>query len=227
MALLPLLQIHTQAASLAAGVLPRRQATELELAFRGDGRGAFSWLQCFIAEEADWCATLGCPACVGLRVLHSEPFIRIIVVACRLSHHLQSSMNESGPQLPNFHFVIEATARAVETDDFWGPEFWEEIDGRAYHLEASVKELTRQCCEIRDAPQLQQRCISAKAATCRVKTSKIADRQLYLKREEQDWIGFIVKGVWSAILADAAQRGRDVHLSGESIAPPRMRSLTA
>lgn len=42
-------------------MLCTRVAADLELAFRGEARGAFSWLQCFITDEEDWCSTTGCP----------------------------------------------------------------------------------------------------------------------------------------------------------------------
>ena len=42
-------------------MLGDRNIFDLELIFRGEARGAFAWLQCFIAEEEDWCRTRGCP----------------------------------------------------------------------------------------------------------------------------------------------------------------------
>lgn len=59
--ILPVLQIHQQALQLAESFLCTREICDLELAFRGEARGAFSWLQCVIAEEEDWCSTRGCP----------------------------------------------------------------------------------------------------------------------------------------------------------------------
>ena len=42
-------------------MLGNRNIFDLELVFRGEARGAFAWLQCFIAEEEEWCLTRGCP----------------------------------------------------------------------------------------------------------------------------------------------------------------------
>lgn len=42
-------------------MLGDRNVFDLELVYRGEARGAFAWLQCFIAEEEDWCLTKGCP----------------------------------------------------------------------------------------------------------------------------------------------------------------------
>jgi hypothetical protein len=143
-----------------------RSAVDLELAFRGAARGAFSWLQCFVAEERDWCSTKGCPACVVLKILHSEPFIRIVVASCRLSAHLrdllllQQGVEQGGsenthhtqrasgcsPALPGFGFWLSAVHQAVSEDEFWGLHFWEDIEARAEHLELGVRDLVRQCC---------------------------------------------------------------------------------
>jgi hypothetical protein len=184
--LLPLLQIRSQAASFAAQTIyhksqnrcPRRPTSprsvvDLELAFRGAARGAFSWLQCFIAEERDWCSTYGCPACAVLKTLHSEPFIRIVVASCHLSAHLRkvlaganqyassshnvqshtrtpalaSSSSSTSSPLPDFTFWPTAVQQAVSEDDFWGLHFWHDIDARARDLDHGVKDLIRQCCE--------------------------------------------------------------------------------
>ena len=58
---MPVLEIYRQASQLAESFLCPRSIFDLELAFRGEARGAFSWLQCLIVEEEDWCSTRGCP----------------------------------------------------------------------------------------------------------------------------------------------------------------------
>ncbi len=42
-------------------MLGNKDSRDPELLFRGEGRGAFIWLQCFIATEEDWCCGKGCP----------------------------------------------------------------------------------------------------------------------------------------------------------------------
>ena len=59
--ILPLLEIQRYATQLAISMLGDRNIFDLELVFRGEARGAFAWLQCFIAEEEKWCSTQGCP----------------------------------------------------------------------------------------------------------------------------------------------------------------------
>lgn len=113
----------------------------------------------------------GCPACVVLKVLHSEPFIRIVVASCRLSKYLRDILDRNGGEqqqdedtcdtnkktvtmgvgasaaaLPDFSFWLDAVHRAVSEDDFWGLHFWEDIEARAEDLEMGVKELISQCC---------------------------------------------------------------------------------
>ena len=58
---LPILKIFRNASDVAKSMLGNRNIVDLELVFRGEARGAFSWLQCFITEEEDWCRTKGCP----------------------------------------------------------------------------------------------------------------------------------------------------------------------
>lgn len=59
--ILPVIEIYRYASQLARSVLGNRNIFDLELVFRGEARGAFSWLQCFIVEENSWCSTRGCP----------------------------------------------------------------------------------------------------------------------------------------------------------------------
>ena len=57
----PILELFRHASNVAKSMLGNRNVFDLELVFRGEARGAFAWLQCFIAEEEDWCLTRGCP----------------------------------------------------------------------------------------------------------------------------------------------------------------------
>lgn len=61
---MPVVQLYTLACNLASAALCSQKYEELELAFRGDARSAFIWLQCFIHEEEDWCFTRGCPGMI-------------------------------------------------------------------------------------------------------------------------------------------------------------------
>lgn len=256
--LLPLLQIRSQAALFAAHTLPYqsqirsprspfspRSPVDLELAFRGAARGAFCWLQCFVAEERDWCSTQGCPACVVLKVLHSEPFIRIVVAACRLSTHLRGmlqgnshgeNVQRSGSAIPEFGFWLSAVHQAVSEDDFWGLHFWGDIEARAEDLELGVKDLIRQCCEISSpsptAQSYQRRGVTfghmpSSKPTSPVKTGSLVKRQLRLQQEEQEWMRKIIEACWLALVQEAAYKRRKVSATAK-IRPGalRIRSLT-
>jgi hypothetical protein len=59
--IMPVVQLYHQACSLASAALNAKKLEDLELAFRGEARTSFIWLQCFIHEEEDWCLTRGCP----------------------------------------------------------------------------------------------------------------------------------------------------------------------
>ncbi|KAA6408376.1 MAG: hypothetical protein FRX48_08118 [Lasallia pustulata] len=108
--LLPILEIHTRAVQLATSILQTRNKFDLELAFRGEARGAFSWLQCFLIEEDDWCQMRGCPACTTLHALSSEPPIRLLLLATRFS-----------PPPHPLAFFQAALRAALHADPFWGP----------------------------------------------------------------------------------------------------------
>lgn len=60
--IMPIVELYRRAGALASTALCTARTEDLELAFTGEARGAFLWLQCFIAgEEGDWCQTRGCP----------------------------------------------------------------------------------------------------------------------------------------------------------------------
>ena len=58
---MPVVQLFNRASTLAFSALYTSKSEDLELAFSGEARSAFLWLQCFIGEEEVWCHTRGCP----------------------------------------------------------------------------------------------------------------------------------------------------------------------
>ncbi|KAB8078928.1 hypothetical protein BDV29DRAFT_120627 [Aspergillus leporis] len=152
----PLFLLHHQASRVAARALPSRKGAESERAFRGEARSAYAWLHCILSEEHDWYLTERCPACIVLHVLHSEPTIRFVAVACLLSDHLQGLDLLHGKRLlPSFDFWLEALETAVREDPFWGNDFWPDIEYRACALTDGVKQLVLQCLELRSAVDRQ------------------------------------------------------------------------
>ena len=60
--IMPIVELYRRASALAGTAMCTARSEDLELAFAGEARGAFLWLQCFIAgEDGDWCQTRGCP----------------------------------------------------------------------------------------------------------------------------------------------------------------------
>ncbi|KAL4870914.1 hypothetical protein BDV12DRAFT_164900 [Aspergillus spectabilis] len=150
--LLPLFLLHNQASRVAASSLPAHKGAEPERAFRGEARDAYAWLHCIFSEEHDWYLTERCPVCIVLHVLHSEPTIRFVAVACLLSDHLLNpGLLNSSRRLPNFEFWLEALETAVREDPFWGADCWPDIEYRASSLTDGVQQLVLQCLEFQTA----------------------------------------------------------------------------
>ncbi|KAF9893132.1 hypothetical protein FE257_012543 [Aspergillus nanangensis] len=203
--LLPLSLLHHQASRIATSVLPSHKGAESERAFRGEARSAYAWLHSVLSEEHDWYLTERCPACIVLHVLHSEPTIRFVAVACLLSDHLQGVDLLSGKRrLPSFEFWFEALETAVREDDFWGDDFWPDIEYRACALTDGVKQLILQCLELRAAldqqilkPQVlyggrsHSRCDVSWQQQVHPVVSKPANyrKPFQMSSEEQKWFG--------------------------------------
>ena len=189
------------------------------MAFRGDARSAYSWLQCLVTEERDWCLTRGCPACVVLHVFHSEPLIRMVAVACRAPEYMKAAgLVPVEYQLPSFAFWLRALRRAVREDPFWGDGFWKDIMNRASNVEMGIRLLIVQCFDLMDAQQTGHRrspCTpnrmntSAKRqypALIPVKTSTLTQQQLKMKWEEQARLSRLVSGSQQTASFDEAKR---------------------
>jgi hypothetical protein len=177
---------------------------------------------------------------VVLKVLHSEPFIRIVVASCRLSAHLRDMLqgpdqpnNTSPPTtspLPDFAFWLSAVHTAVSEDDFWGLHFWEDIESRATDLELGVKDLIRQCCAI-CSPKHQRRAVTLSNLTpnntnVAAPTSPpppqhrhsqpLVKKQLRLHDDEQLWMTRIIEACWLALVQEAAHGRRKVGLDADA-----------
>ncbi|KAI9815581.1 MAG: hypothetical protein M1832_005442 [Thelocarpon impressellum] len=225
----PLLEIFRQASQMARKVLAPRHEADLELAYRGDARGAFSWMQCFFREEKDWCATRGCPACVVSYIFQSEPTVRLILVACRLSHYLQ--LSDDQPSLPMFTFWLRSLRTALDNDPFWGPAYWEEIEPRARWLEKGIEDLVYQCCDMEttSADGRRRRSDSSDSSESYPDVSSAGqmtrpgpaiqgrdrnEKQQRLIKEEGDWRRGIAVACWKSLLGGLAREDvADVMLS--------------
>ncbi|KAL4965931.1 uncharacterized protein BDV14DRAFT_189236 [Aspergillus stella-maris] len=156
--LLPLFLLHNRASRVADSILPSHKRAESERAFRGEARDAYAWLHCIFSEEHDWYLTERCPACIVLHVLHSEPTIRFVAVACLLSDELLNpGLLSSGRRMPKFDFWMEALETAVSEDPFWGPNCWPDIEVRACSLIEGIQVLALQCLDFQEA--LDRQCL--------------------------------------------------------------------
>lgn len=239
--LLPLFLLHNQASRVASTVLPTQRATEPERAFRGEARSAYSWLHCVLTEEHDWYLTERCPACIALHVLHSEPTIRFIAVACLLSDHLQDlEFPMTKKQLPSFDFWLEALETAVREDPFWGDDFWPDIEYRACVLTDGVKQLVLQCLELRaaldrqstslqshgvckSASGLQFRCDSRQQMrVVAVDSTNFARKHSRMTSEDQKWASKVAANCSLQSRCDRSQR-----LNSRGHGGSRRRSVTS
>src|ERR1700760_46807 len=62
MMLQPLVQTFKRASDAAIEALYPNSTREPELAFRGEARDAYVWLQCMLREELQWCTSICCPS---------------------------------------------------------------------------------------------------------------------------------------------------------------------
>ena len=173
----PLVRIHKRASFLASRVPCTLDATDHELAFRGEARGVFSWLQCLVSEEENWLYTQGCPACVVLHVMQNEPSMRLVLAGARLARAFQGGCREwieaegllgsdcgcggaidsgrhdpfvEGTDMPAFQFWSQSLREAIEKDSSWDPEIAVEMEERAARVEQGFMALVAQSCALEE-----------------------------------------------------------------------------
>ncbi|KAF2663946.1 hypothetical protein BT63DRAFT_461064 [Microthyrium microscopicum] len=139
----PLVKVFTRACTVASAALCTNLPNELELAYRGEARDSFVWLNCFMAEELEWCTTIGCPTCYAVNVLSSESTVRAIMTAAVLSN-----ANHSTEEAPNFVPVLNALETAISTDPFWSPMHYPHLLGPSEKVADGLLDLKQQCVEL-------------------------------------------------------------------------------
>lgn len=161
----------------------------------------------------------------------------MILVACRLSSSLRQPANV--PDLPVLDFWLSSLRNALHDDPFWGPDFTQHLESRAEHLEKGIQSLVQQCLELEELVKRESN--TSNAATLapvkahryapvkptKLRTSKIAERQMALADEENSWMQRVVMGCWTTLLADAARARRKASVSKGVIELPRSRCLTS
>ncbi|KAF1983304.1 hypothetical protein K402DRAFT_383128 [Aulographum hederae CBS 113979] len=172
--IMPVVQLFNRASILAKAALCTQKPEELELAYRGDARSAFLWLQCFVTEEEDWCFTRGCPACITAHTISSESTIRAAITSVLLSSsHTPSPSPSTTPScadsdledsaislspitatpssdlsLPSFSAFLPSLAHAISTDPFWGPSHYDHLLRKSHVLHSSLQDLILQSADL-------------------------------------------------------------------------------
>lgn len=145
--LLPLYFLHRRATQTATyklsgnnikSTIISQAPADAERAFRGEARGAFTWLDCVLREERDGYLRQRCPACIVLHVLHSEATIRLAAAAGILAHEHDNITSSSDDA---WAFWLPTLATAVCEDDFWGEEYWPKMELRARQLADAIRQL--------------------------------------------------------------------------------------
>ncbi|KAL8948987.1 MAG: hypothetical protein Q9222_004875 [Ikaeria aurantiellina] len=222
--IVPVLEIYRLASDIAKALLGSRHVFDLELVFRGEARGVFSWLQCFVMDEEDWCLTRGCPGCVVTHVLQAEPTIRMVLVACHLSESLHRQKQSDTSHLPLFDFWSQAMKKALDEDPFWGPQIWKNFQARAEALETGIEELVRQCIEL--APLALSAVKDDQSPPASPKYNFPQTLRLPMQ-EQQTGVSGIVAGCWTTLLADATEARRRRNQYSQASQPVLERYLTA
>ncbi|KAL8883948.1 MAG: hypothetical protein Q9192_006959, partial [Flavoplaca navasiana] len=211
--IVPVLEIYRHATHIAKALLGNRHIFDLELVFRGEARGAFSWLQCFVMEEEDWCLTRGCPACVVTHALVAEPTIRLILVACKLSsalnNHPYPQAHHSSP--PLLSFWQHSLKKALDEDPFWGPHVWQSFESRAKGLERGIEDLVSQCIEFGSLAAANIAAASANnddSPPTSPKYSVLKLPQPSGSQEHRNCMPSVILGCWTTLLADTAEAKR-------------------
>ena len=169
------------------------------------------------------------------KVLEAEPTIRIVLVACRLSEsHRQP---QTVPKLPVFDFWLSSLRNALSEDPFWGPDFRDHLERRAAALEQGLSELVTQCFELESIGSREflqtSLAVTSKAQPyaptkpTKMRTSRLAEKQIALAEEEGSWMQQIVLGCWTTLLADAAKARRKASVSKPQMMAVRARCLTS
>ncbi|EMD86448.1 hypothetical protein COCC4DRAFT_166828 [Bipolaris maydis ATCC 48331] len=249
--IMPIVTLFSRASTLASAALCTQRASDLELAFSGESRSAFIGLQCFITEEADWCHTRGCPACVVTETLSTDSHIRLTIAASLLSTASVATPTQEEPPsqdsqdrtLPPLPHILPALQHAVINDPFWeGSDIWSYILSRATQLSAGIQALIAECINLESlvsSPTTTDRPASKRGMThpsvpfvasgqaapekgVKLRKSKLAKRQLRLRDEEVELMRRVAMQCWAKAKVPKNLRA-DALALGES---KRSRSLT-
>lgn len=208
--LAPIVALQDHAARVAEESLRTYRPEALEYAFYGNARGAFVWLQSFLASELQWCLSSGCPACIVQQALDSESSIRLLLASCFLSS-IQGDTDLGRPTLPSFEFFVRSIAQAMNDDELWGPSLFDEVEPKAIRLQNAMQDLMFQCQTIElnitppDSPASvvsMSSFLEPSVEGMPIKRSSFAKKQAHMLREEAQWLRSVVKN-WDNVDQEA------------------------
>lgn len=232
---MPVVELYKEASTLAAAALCSQSPEELEVAFKGEARFAFLWLQCFISEEEDWCHTRGCPACNTLQTLSTELTIRGAITSALLSakdvpvpetptSETGSEAEEAQPTLPDFSIILGALEQAMDNDSFWGPGYYASNLARSQRIVSGIQELMSQCqvleSLVSSAPPspgdnglrrgytVDMLAPGETNGEIKIRKGSVAKRQAKLKDEQGAMIMRMALQTWSAVHLSQKQRSK-------------------
>ena len=230
---MPVVELYKEASALAAAALCSQSPKEVEVAFKGEARFAFLWLQCLITEEEDWCHTRGCPACNTLQTLSTELTIRGAITSALLStkdaqvpdtpsSETESEAEEQQPTLPDFAIILGALEQAMDNDTFWGPGHYAQQLARSKRIVSGIQELMSQCqvleSLVSSAPPspgdnglrrghtIDMLAPGDVSKEIKIKRGAVAKRQAKLKDEQGAMIMRMALQTWSAVHLSQPQR---------------------
>ncbi|KAK4983139.1 hypothetical protein LTR50_007402 [Elasticomyces elasticus] len=236
--LVPIVELFNKANSLAECGTCSYQPEDREFAYTGEARGAFLWLQCFLADEADWCVTKGCPACVVSHALDTEFTIRLSFAACLLSD-MHDGSDSGRLALPSFITFVEPLRCALTNDPFWGPGSFDHLERKASTLRHGILALMEQCSDLETlvasptTPQYDDS--TCPTASCHspsykryagapVKRSRFAKRQIKLMEEEEQWVQKMLSACSKMLAANSAVGIPRRMVTGHELEGPRGRT---
>ncbi|KAL8846372.1 MAG: hypothetical protein Q9221_008533 [Calogaya cf. arnoldii] len=228
--IVPVLEIYRHATQIAKALLGNRHIFDLELVFRGEARGAFSWLQCFVMEEEDWCLTRGCPGCIVTHALVAEPTIRLILVACKLSSFLNNHPYNLPPHPtspPLLDFWQDSLKQALDSDPFWGPTVWRSFESRAKVLERGIEDLVSQCLEFSSLAAANIASDDSPPSSPKYGIMTKFPQSSSAQEGRNYMMPSVVMGCWTTLLADAAEAKRRRSEDGKAFHPWLLRYSTS
>ena len=197
-------------------------------------------------------------ACVTTATLSTESHVRLTVAASLLSTASTASASDNdnntsiGPSLPPLPHIIPAVRLAVDSDPFWGPDYWSYLFSRASQLSVGIQALIVSLVDLESlvaAPSPTATAATTLAASggnhvivgggqpaaaageekgVRLRKSKLARRQLRMKGEEVELMRRCALQCWGKVVVPSQVRAEVLGLGlGDGlVSGRRTRSLT-